>query len=92
MTAFILTSSDPYTLYNIGNSRPVALGAFISAIETALGQTAKKQLLPMQAGDVHQTWADVSKLAAAYGYAPKTSVQDGVQQFVAWYRNYYKLS
>lgn len=79
----------PYRLYNIGNERPVELLRYIEVLEQCLGRKATLQLLPLQAGDVPATEADVSSLAAAVGYRPKVSVEEGVAQFVEWYRNYY---
>jgi UDP-glucuronate 4-epimerase len=84
------SSSAPYRIYNIGNSEPVPLMRYIHAIEAALGMSAKLDLLPMQAGDVRATFADVSRLEAITGFRPQTSVEDGVARFVAWYRDYYK--
>lgn len=81
----------PFRTVNIGNSKPVNLKYFIKAIETALGITAVKKLLPMQAGDVDATWADTSLLEHLTGYVPQTDVTTGVQNFVDWYRNYYKV-
>lgn len=83
-------SNVPYRLFNIGNDQPVDLLAFIEALEGALGQVANKRLLPLQDGDVPATWADTALLGQAVGFAPKTSVQDGVGQFVRWYRDYYR--
>ncbi|WP_269473832.1 NAD-dependent epimerase [Azospira sp. I09] len=83
-------SNVPYCLFNIGNDQPVDLLAFIEALEGALGQVANKRLLPLQDGDVPATWADTALLGQAVGFAPKTSVQDGVGQFVRWYRDYYR--
>jgi UDP-glucuronate 4-epimerase len=85
------TSSAPYRLYNIGNHSPVGLMDFIVAIETALGQTAKKRLLPIQAGDVPATAADIADLEADVGFAPGTSIEEGIRRFVVWYRDYYKV-
>lgn len=81
----------PYRVYNIGNSEPVELMRFIEAIEEATGREAKKNLLPMQPGDVLATYADVEGLAADVGYRPRTSVKEGVARFVDWYRSYYPL-
>jgi len=83
------TSSAPYRVYNIGNDQPVQLMRFIELLEQHLGRTAEKNLLPMQPGDVADTWADVSALRHDVGYAPSTSIEDGVARFVAWYRAYY---
>ena len=80
-----------YKLYNIGNSAPVKLMDFIKSIENNLGVVAKKEMLPMQAGDVNQTWADVSRLQKDYDYKPNTSIAKGVQSFIDWYKRYYKI-
>ncbi|HEX5306767.1 MAG TPA: NAD-dependent epimerase [Dyella sp.] len=82
------TSNAPYRVYNIGNDQPVQLLRFIDLMEQALGRTVEKRLLPMQPGDVPDTWADVSALRRDVGYAPSTSIEDGVARFVAWYREY----
>lgn len=82
-------SNAPFRIYNIGNSAPVRLGDFIAAIESALGKKAVREMLPLQPGDVPDTFADVSELTKAVGYAPTTSVADGVANLVAWYRSYY---
>ena len=82
-------SSAPFRIYNIGNSAPVRLDDFIAAIESALGRKAVREMLPLQPGDVPDTFADVSELAKAVGYAPTTAVTDGVARLVAWYRAYY---
>lgn len=85
------SSPAPYRLYNIGNNEPVKLMDFIEAIETAVGRKAIKEFLPMQPGDVQHTYADVSDLERDFAYKPATSVQEGVQHFVDWYRHYYKI-
>ena len=77
-------------LYNIGNHQPVKLMEFIETLEKCLGKTARKEFLPMQPGDVYQTYADVSGLMRDYDFKPDTSIEDGLRQFVAWYREYYK--
>ncbi|WNL45598.1 NAD-dependent epimerase [Dyella sp. BiH032] len=82
----------PYRLYNIGNERPVELLRYIEVLERCLGRKATLQLLPLQAGDVPATEADVSSLAAAVGYRPKVSVEEGVAHFVEWYRNFYAVA
>ncbi len=82
------TSSAPYRLYNIGNSKPVLLTDFIAAIEKALGRTAQQELLPMQPGDVAATYADIEDLIEAVDYQPQTPVQDGINNFIAWYLEY----
>lgn len=84
-------SVAPYRIYNIGNSKPVNLLAFIEAIEKATGLTAQKNMLPIQPGDVPRTYADVQALATDFGYQPATSVQEGVNQFVHWFRGYYGI-
>ena len=78
-----------YSLYNIGNGHPVKLLDFISAIEFVTGKKAQKQLLPMQPGDVEQTWADTKDLEKDYQYKPNTPIQDGIKSFVEWYKLYY---
>ena len=83
--------SSLYKLYNIGNSTPVQLMDFIKSIENNLGVVAKKEILPMQAGDVNQTWADVSRLQNEYNYKPETSVKKGIEAFIDWYKRYYKI-
>ena len=79
------TSSAPYRLYNIGNNNPVSLMDFIGAIEKALGKTAEKEFLPMQPGDVAATYADIDALIDSIDYHPQTPVQDGINNFIAWY-------
>lgn len=83
-------NKDLYKLYNIGNSQPVKLTDFILEIERVVGKTARKEMLPMQPGDVEKTWADVSGLEKDFGYKPKTPISIGIRNFVEWYRNYYK--
>ena len=85
------TSAAPYRLYNIGNQSPVELMRFIELLEESLGKKAEKNLLPMQAGDVPDTWADVENLVADVGYRPETPLEQGVAQFVEWYREYYRV-
>ena len=82
-------ASPPGRLYNIGNSQPVELLRFIAVIEDALGRRARKELLPMQPGDVHATSADTAPLERDFGYRPRTPIETGVARFVAWYRDYY---
>ncbi len=84
-------SSAPYKLYNIGNNAPVRLMDFIQTLEKKLGKEAKKEMLPMQPGDVQSTYADVSGLIEDMGYKPNTSIDEGVEKFVAWYRDFYKI-
>jgi UDP-glucuronate 4-epimerase len=85
------TSSAPFRLYNIGNHHPVELMDYIEVLERCLGRTAEKQLLPLQAGDVPDTYADVEDLVRDTGYKPDTSVEVGVARFVDWYRAYYAV-
>ena len=84
------TSLAPYRLYNIGNQQPVELMDYIAAIEKCLGKTAEKNLLPMQPGDVPDTWADTEALAKDVGYQPSTPIEVGVKNFVEWYLEFYK--
>jgi UDP-glucuronate 4-epimerase len=85
-------SRAPYKIYNIGNSNPVELMDFIEAIEQALGKQAKKNMMPLQPGDVPATWADVSDLVEDLDYQPATTVQEGVERFIAWYKEYYNIN
>ncbi|MBC8379048.1 MAG: NAD-dependent epimerase [Planctomycetes bacterium] len=85
-------SQAPYKVYNIGNSSPVKLMDFIKAIEDALGKQAEKNMLPIQPGDVPATWADVSDLVDDLGYQPNTPIQEGVNRFIAWYKEFYGVS
>lgn len=86
------TSSAPYQLFNIGNSRPVQLMSYIQALENALGEEAKKDFMDIQPGDVPATHADASRLEAYTGFRPNETVESGVQKFVDWYMNYYRNS
>lgn len=81
----------PYRLYNIGNSQPVALMDYIQILEEVLGKKAKLNLLPLQPGDVEETYAHIDPLQQAVGFLPKTSVREGIERFVAWYRAYYAI-
>lgn len=85
------TSSAPFRLFNIGNNTPTLLIDYIAALESALGRSAIKRMLPIQPGDMHSTAADTSALADWVGFAPSTPVQTGVARFVDWYRGFYKL-
>lgn len=84
------SSRAPWRVYNIGNNRPVELMDYIAAIEKALGRTAQMELLPLQPGDVPDTYADVTDLVDTFRYRPATRVEDGIARFVAWYRDYYR--
>lgn len=83
------TSSAPFRIYNIGNNAPVDLSKYISTLEDCLGKKAVKNLLPLQAGDVPDTFADVDDLVRDVGYKPATSVETGIRRFVDWYLEYY---
>jgi len=86
------SSSDaPYRIYNIGNGQPVKLMRYVEVLEQCLGTKAKLELLPLQAGDVRETVADVSRLDAAVGFRPATPVEAGIARFVEWYRSYYRV-
>ncbi|WDS36416.1 NAD-dependent epimerase [Pseudoxanthomonas sp.] len=85
------TSDAPYRVYNIGNNAPVQLLDYIEVLEDALGKKAQRRLLPLQPGDVPDTFADVSALQRDVGYAPSTPIQTGIARFVTWYRDYYKV-
>jgi UDP-glucuronate 4-epimerase len=83
-------STAPYKVYNIGNNNPVKLMDFITAIENKLGRTIEKNMMPIQAGDVPATYADVSDLVEDLGYKPATPIQEGINKFVDWYLEFYK--
>jgi UDP-glucuronate 4-epimerase len=85
------TSRAPYRLYNIGNQQPIELMRYIEVIEECLGRKAEKNLLPMQPGDVPDTWADAEDLARDVGYRPSTPIETGVRNFVDWYIDYYQV-
>jgi UDP-glucuronate 4-epimerase len=85
------SSSAPYRLYNIGSNNPVELLDYISVLEETLGIEARKTLLPMQPGDVADTFANVDDLIRDVGYAPSTPIEVGIRNFVAWYKNYYQI-
>jgi UDP-glucuronate 4-epimerase len=85
------TSSAPYRIYNIGNSQPIDLSHYIETLERCLDRKAERKLLPLQAGDVPDTWADVEDLVRDVGYRPVTGVEQGVKAFVDWYRMYYRV-
>jgi len=84
------TSSAPWRVYNIGNNNPVNLMDYISALEEAFGKEAKKEFLPIQPGDLPDTYADVTDLVEQFGYKPTTTVEEGVKCFVEWFKRYYK--
>ena len=85
------TSRAPYRIYNIGNQQPVELSHYIEVIERCVGREAEKNLLPLQPGDVPDTWADTEDLANDVGYQPSTPVEEGVKNFVEWYLDFYKI-
>lgn len=84
------TSSAPYKVYNIGNSNPVELMDYIRTLEKSLGKEARKEFLPMQDGDVPATYADVKELIDEFDFKPQTSVEEGIDKFVNWYKEYYR--
>jgi UDP-glucuronate 4-epimerase len=81
----------PHRLFNIGNHTPVALGEFVETLERFIGRVAEKRMLPMQPGDVERTYADVTALHRAVGFAPSTPIEAGLSRFISWYREYYRL-
>ena len=83
---------DKYKVYNIGNNSPIKLMDFIETLEKALGKTAKKEYLPMQPGDVYQTYADVSELERDFNFRPSTNIEEGLKRFSRWYKDYYQLN
>jgi UDP-glucuronate 4-epimerase len=86
------SSDAPFRIYNIGNGAPVGLEAFVAALEAALGREALRERVAMQPGDVEDTWADTTRLAAAIGYRPATPVAEGVRRFAEWYREWHARS
>ena len=85
------TSRAPWRVYNIGNSEPVELLTYIELIEKAIGKSTQQELLPLQPGDVEHTYADVEDLVRDTGYAPRVSVEEGIQRFITWYKDFYKV-
>ena len=85
------SSNAPWRVYNIGNNKPIELMDYIAALEKALGKTAEKEFLPLQAGDVPATYANVDDLVEQFDYKPSTSVEEGINRFVSWYRDYFKV-
>src|SRR3979409_1703301 len=81
----------PARIYNVGNHRPEALTNVVELLEKELGRTAVKNMLPMQPGDVLDTFADIGNLVRDVGFQPDTSIEDGIRDFVAWYSDYYKV-
>ena len=82
---------DRYKVYNIGNNKPESLMYFIQTLEKCLGREAEKQFLPMQPGDVYQTYADVTELMHDFDFKPSTSIEIGLAKFVEWFKEYYGL-
>jgi UDP-glucuronate 4-epimerase len=89
MESEITAATAPYKVFNIGNNQPIELRRFIDAIESACGKKAQENHLPMQAGDVPLTFADIDELIESTGFKPATSIEDGMQNFVDWYRDFY---
>jgi UDP-glucuronate 4-epimerase len=85
------TSFAPYRIYNVGNNRPESLMKMVELLERAIGKKADRRLLPMQAGDVKETAADIGRIQRDFGFAPKTALEEGIPRFVEWYRGYYKV-
>lgn len=85
------TSAAPWRIYNIGNSQPVELMDYVGALESAIGKKAEIDLLPLQSGDVPDTFADTEDLVEEFNYQPSTTVEEGISRFVDWYRNYFKV-
>ena len=84
-------SKAPWRVYNIGNNKPEELMHVVTLLEQGFGRPAEKKLMPMQPGDVLETFADVSDLARDIGFRPQTRIEDGVAKFVAWYRDYHQV-
>ncbi|MBF0096107.1 MAG: NAD-dependent epimerase [Magnetococcales bacterium] len=85
------TQSLPWRLYNIGNNQPVSLMTYIQTLEEVLGKKAQLQLLPLQPGDVPDTYADIEELEQLVGFRPSTTVREGIERFICWYRDYYQI-
>ncbi len=82
----------PHRIYNLGNHRPEKLLDFIAVLERALGRTAKKELLPLQPGDVPESFADIDTARRDLGFEPKTTIEEGIGRFVAWYKRYHRIN
>jgi UDP-glucuronate 4-epimerase len=85
------SSSAPWKVYNIGNNQPIELKTYIEALENALGIEAKKEMLPMQPGDIPDTYAEIDDFVNEFDYKPSVSINEGVSEFVRWYRSYFKV-
>ena len=90
MTSVSPAASRP-AIYNVGNNHPEELGHLVEVLEKELGRKAVREMLPMQPGDVTETFADVADLMRDTGFRPQTSIEDGLRNFVAWYRDHYKV-
>jgi UDP-glucuronate 4-epimerase len=90
-TIAALESPFPFEIFNLGNSNTVELLDFIRILEEELGQEAQKNMMPLQPGDVPETSADIRKSKEMLGFSPETSIKEGIKNFVAWYRDYYKI-
>jgi UDP-glucuronate 4-epimerase len=85
------SSSAPWRIYNIGNNEPTELKTVVEILEKEFGRIAQKEMLPMQPGDVHTTYADINDLVREIGFSPSTSIEDGIHRFAAWYREYHRV-
>ena len=85
------TSNAPYRIYNVGAQQPLDLSRFVEVLEACLGRKARKNLLPLQPGDVPETWGDVTELAEDFDFQPATTVEDGIKRFVDWYLDFYGI-
>ena len=88
--SLVTTTPNQARIYNIGCGHPTKLMDFIQTLENAIGKKAQMKFMPMQQGDVYQTFADTSKLEQDYNYKPQTTLKDGIKKFVEWYKNFYK--
>jgi UDP-glucuronate 4-epimerase len=84
------SSNAPWRVYNIGSNNPVELNTYVAELEKALGKTAQKELLPLQPGDVPDTYADVDALIRDFDYKPNTKIEQGIANFVDWFKSYYR--
>ena len=85
------SSQAPYRIYNIGSEKPIQIMCYVEVLEACLGRRAEKNFLPLQAGDIPDSWSDVGDLATELDYRPRTSVEEGVQRFVDWYLDYFNV-
>ena len=84
------SSGVPFKVYNIGNNKPVKISEFVSILEKEIGKEAVKKYLPMQLGDVYQTYADIEELKKETGFTPSVSIEEGLHNFISWYKKFYK--